>query len=335
MQPRLDGLSGWVRPMFVSSPQGIQRTDSSGRSTGVRGFTLVEMMVVVVIILLLAAVLLPSLRTARVRAMKTASQAQLKGLSNASENYYAAFNAYPGYFTDAQVDSTSAFTGNENFVISLMGLANPDNNPSNAFDPGLGTKVDLDKVGSGPYDKTTGKTYAPFYSAKAEELVVIEQAGGPINTMYDLVDPSSGMPLLMWRLKRTATVPVSASFGAGRLYMTAVTDYVDSPGLKKPGDDELFEQQGESLLNTSVGARLTNLAWAVIDPRSSTISVEPTTTVNDTNDVVNGAYVFISPGPDGIYFSKYDLKEDGTDTTINQRGDLSNFDDVIEVGGTN
>ena len=286
---------------------------------------MVEMMVVVVIILLLAAVLLPSLRNARVRAMKTASQAQLRGLTSACENYYAAFNAYPGYFSDSTVDS-GTLSGNENFVLSLMGRVNKPSSGSASFP----SNVDLTNVGAGPIDDKTGKIHAPYYSAKADELVVIQGTTSGPNDMPELVDTSSGMPLLMWRVSRSPSTPVAASYSGGNLYMTAVAEYVNSSGLKLPDESEVYNQASESLITTTNTNKFDNLAWAVVDPRSSDLSDNNP----NNNDVVNGAYVFISPGVDGIYFSKFDLNEDGSDDAIDDKDDLSLFDDVVEIGGS-
>jgi prepilin-type N-terminal cleavage/methylation domain-containing protein len=317
---------------------------ASRRGADFRGFTLVEMMVVIVIILMLAAILLPSLRTARVRAMKAASQAQITGLSSASENYYAAFNAYPGYLANADlVTVKDDFTMNQNMMVSLMGLvdSNAASTPTTAAHGQSNSptvfgsiKLDISKIGSGPFDRVTGKTYAPFYSAKAEELAVIEgtAAGSDYNSdIPHLVDTSSGMPLLMWRINKSGDHPVSDTLsGKGYLYLDGVSDYVEATALKKMGEDQVFEQKNESLFSSSVTDHLQNLAWAVIDPRSSDVDSNP----NESADVVNGAYVFIAPGPDGIYFSKYNLNSDGTDKKIDKQADLSNFDDVVEVGGT-
>ncbi|QNN24953.1 hypothetical protein HED60_22635 [Planctomycetales bacterium ZRK34] len=308
------------------------------------------MMVVVVIILLLAAVLLPSLRNARVRAMKTASQAQLRGLTSACENYYAAFNAYPGFLANSDlVTVKNDFTMNQNIMISLMGLVNsnasstpatPEHGHPNNPEIFSSIKVDISKIGSGPYDRITAKTHAPFYSAKADELTVIEgtAAGSDDNDdIPHLVDVSSGMPLLMWRVNTGGDHPVSNNLSEdGYLYMDAVSDYVEASAMKKVDESEIYNQADESLITSSNSKHLTNLAWAVIDPRSSNLtnSTEATPKNNEGNDVVNGAYVFISPGVDGIYFSKFDLNEDGSDETIDDKDDLSLFDDVVEIGGS-
>lgn len=60
-----------------------------------KGFTLIELLIVIAIIGILASIVLVSLSTAREKANVTKSVAQLRGINNALQAYYAQTGSYP------------------------------------------------------------------------------------------------------------------------------------------------------------------------------------------------------------------------------------------------
>jgi len=318
------------------------------RSTFPVGFTLVELLVVIIIILMLAAVLMPALSGARRRAQKVASQSQLKNIADACESYAISLRTYPSYFSNTEIDTMGAtgdFTANENFVLALMGQVRHTDDISDSDDEYVPSgssipsnhAIDLSNVGSGPKDQNSKKVYAPFYSAKTDELVAIQgTTSASPNKMMELCDVSSGMPILMWKVNTSTAMepPVGDTFTDGQVSMAANVEYTDAPGLKRSNEDDKFEQANQSLLYSMSDSPLENLAWMLIDKNVSNTSngVNNTGTIDD---IINGAYAFLSPGPDGIYLSQYQLDpDDPNNETISTKQQLSNFDDLVYIGGS-
>ncbi len=108
-------------------------------------FTLVELLVVIGILIILMGLLLPVISHVRIAVYKTDTQNEIDQIASACNQYYATFNAYPGPFSNDQLETNSnrlplffletynntnntfsaptpaLVTGSENLVLGLMG----------------------------------------------------------------------------------------------------------------------------------------------------------------------------------------------------------------------
>jgi prepilin-type N-terminal cleavage/methylation domain-containing protein len=303
------------------------------------GFTLAELIIVMMIIVLLLSILLPALNSARLRAKKVASQAQLTALSTACNSYMLAFSAAPGYIatTDFMYHASfrSTWSGNRNLVVSLLGKVVPTAQATTPLDPhGIlaskygGLKIDQNAVGTGP-QSASGRSYGAFYSPKPNELMTVTGTyEGDANTFPQLVATDSGMPILYARHSQKATATLIADVGRaagnsnGFYYHSEITDSVMAPALSSDGDT--YNQTNNSVLSFDVAGAtdwIGNLAFLVNDPSSSTNLGSPNSL---TNNVPSPNYVLMSAGPDGIYFDKAQIGATKLTTT-----NVSLADDLI------
>jgi prepilin-type N-terminal cleavage/methylation domain-containing protein len=100
------------------------------------GFTLIELFVVMGIIVLLVSILIPTISHIRTSVHQTNTSSRVQALTAAIENYYHAFNAYPGPVADSEIltfggsqkllngnakGNAAQMTGTENLTVGLMG----------------------------------------------------------------------------------------------------------------------------------------------------------------------------------------------------------------------
>lgn len=302
-------------------------------------FTLAELIIVMMIIVLLVAILLPALSSARAKAKKVASQAQMTAIAAAIESYKIALNATPGYIKDAGTTSAlevntvrSGYSSTENLVVSLLGRMSATNVSGSYQVPGVSPSVyvDINGVGSGPIS-SSGATYGSFYSPKPDELVALQntQYGGD-NNVPELVD-SFGMAILYFRGQTsgvTKLVSTNSSRG-GKFLLYTNADYIWSSAIETADGDQK-NQQGDSLICDAGGAAGSNttaennFAWAVANRGLGTTS-GTASSANDGNDVARD-FVLVSAGEDGVYFSK---GANGGSTTISSFDDIDSFDDLV------
>jgi type II secretory pathway pseudopilin PulG len=165
------------------------------------GFTLVELLVVIGIIIILMGILLPVISHMRRAAYIADTQNEISQLSNACNQYYTTFNAYPGPLSNDQIEGigknpallaksslefysssmssnwppyngTFTFTGTENLVLGLMGGIHLDSQTFGlAFAP---TEVGLGPLNLNP--ATPGRTPS-FFPNGSTYLMWCEQSG--------------------------------------------------------------------------------------------------------------------------------------------------------------
>jgi len=306
----------------TAAPQRAARPDPTGRA----GFTLVELLVTIGIIALLLSILLPALNVAINRSQRAASNMQLESVSRAIQAYQMDHGALPGPVAEKTFGNALAnnLSGTENLTLGLLGqlLANG----SGDYSPAAEVNVELDNVGDGPMDVNTGRKWDAYFDPKPEQVYAIEGAAN--QQMPELVDQSSGMPLLYWRVMQGEDndTPVGPWAGFNQVGLRTNQQYLDSSGLTNQ-DGDTFNQTAKSLISPADdGTSEDNLAWLVVDEDLSDLSDN---TANDDNDTINGGYVLVSPGPDGIYFSSDDV--DGA-TALNSVDQRNEFDDIVIVG---
>lgn len=325
-----------------------------------QGFTLIELLVVVAIIVLLIGILLPALNSARNKAKTQASTAELLAIKTACESYRLAFNADPGYFSESDLSNWpppqlwKEITSTENLVLSLLGgmrvgappaLWKPNNATDAARD---GRNIDFNAIGSGPSLKD-GTIYAPFLTVKRGQLTAMTKmydGGEGINLMPELIDTTSGMPILYFRTDPNGLYPVEDwVWGTvdptlrGQYFVQHNRLFTEAQQLTNPDGTTTNQLNSSSLSFNVAGDNIeTNLAWVVADPRTSDItdSDGPNSKVI-RNDRLRGSFTLISPGIDGIYMDvlQWNPTWDKTisDATITDYDDLKKLDDIFMYGG--
>ncbi len=150
-------------------------TGNSQLTTGnySRGFTVLELLVVIGIILVLLGILLPVISKVKTASYSADTQQEVSQLSTAINEYYSIFHAYPGPFTNDQIEAeTSGATsgiplGIANFEIYTDGATNPYGTPSTTPWTVTGTEnlvlgllggLRIDTTGSPP---TNNPVFAP------------------------------------------------------------------------------------------------------------------------------------------------------------------------------
>jgi len=335
----------------------IESTKTTRQPAGGRfAFTLVELMIVIVVILMLVGLLLPALNSARSRAKKVATETYLASLGQASESYKAAFGSYPGYLHDGwqdrgveHKDTMKLISATENALISLMGYAQHESAGQPANHVKLNEHyVDLDKVGRGPR-LADGTMMAPFFNPKKGQVGEVtglkwDPAG---NRIPEFLDPVSGMPLLYFRVYNDAPHPTGywrydRDAGFTELFgsttgITTQASYVRAKELKSP-DGRIVNQADNSLLSVEGGTfndtvASHNFAAFIIDKRFQVYG-ESSRDWNDKGNTINGGYIWVAPGEDGIYFNRFNAGPSGPKEIVNLDV-LEKFDDTVYIGGSN
>lgn len=267
------------------------------------------------------------------------------------------------------------FTSTENALLHLMGgyrLLPPNRSEQEELDYenygdyeirfGSGDNewllgIKLSDIGEGPI--INGKPYAPYYTPGANEVaVVVGQFGAtddaePDNwvRLPDLID-SWGQPIIYMRQVRnsgplvgvpTPTVRPQFLFGSsGSLEYGGMTGYIRSQLLGELATNQVFHASnnpnGSILTHPDPNpGRLATFAQIVRHP-----AFGPPTEPFDTARVVSrGAYVLISAGPDGVFFSASDGPGTRSNPVWNIVDDadygnprvVDDYDDIIFFGG--
>ncbi len=327
-----------------------------------------ELLVVIGIISVLAGILLVAMRGVRVRAKYTQTESTMQSFAAACDSFQMEHGRYPGVvpesaFDDYTTNAPPPITGMENALLDLMGgyrVLSPGQDPQDfdaygrgfpleqIFTASIGSgsdtwrlKVLLPLIGEGPV--INGQPYAPYLTPGVGEFRV---AKGQMDKnsrveccpsfdedcdnkcLPDLLD-GWGQPIIYLRRART-TGPLVAGSGPGQpqFLTTSMMPYTTSTKL-----GELIRDQSVSIFKTSPALNAT-FGQTIRHPAFG----QPDQPWNGT---ARGAYVLISAGPDGIYFSKFDGP--GTPTApqdnIVDHPDFGNpkvvdeYDDIRRFGG--
>ncbi len=292
--------------------------NSTHRTARGRAFSMVELLVVIAIIAVLAGILLVALKGVRERAMATQTRATMQEFSKACDSFQIEHGRYPGIIPEGLLASNHKLSGTENALLDMMGGAVRGDHPNydTSFlppdweqievdpDTPLGKiKVNLSLIGNGP--EINGTPYSPYFTPKGDELVAISgQANVPgqgLETFQlpDLVD-AWGQPIMYLRRTR----PIGPLVGEDnqnsnpQFMFGTMKPYINSGGLGELGRNQQGSEKGSIIF--LAGNDASAIFAQIIRHPSFGVSDESLT------GTARGAYVLISAGKDGVYFSVAD-----------------------------
>ena len=305
-------------------PSQFNDTHRTGRG---RAFSMVELLVVIAIIAVLAGILLVALKGVRERALATQTRATMQEFSKACDSFQIEHGRYPGIVPEGLLAANYTLSGTENAILDMMGGAvrgdHPDYENQTLFPPSdwdeiivdsntpLGQiKVNRSLIGNGP--EINGTPYSPYFTPKGDELAIASgrQAtppGGPIieplHLLPDLVD-AWGQPIIYIRRVRPVGNLVGVDDSTNPQFMLGtMRPYINSVDLGELGRNQVYNAitnpGGSILAGPSLVDPSATFAQIIRHP-SFGAAAEPLT------GTARGAYVLISAGKDGIYFSRQD-----------------------------
>ena len=338
--------------------QSTNRTPSIHR-TRLSGFSLVELMVVISIIAVLVGLLLVALGRVRTAASITRTKNTMHQFAAACDQFQQEYGRYPGVIPEPVLASlpNNPLSTTENALLELMGgyrVLKPgeENIPAikDDYDAYSGTvialgpvwrlKVDVNRIGEGPF--IDGKANGPFLAPdeNAFGLVSGQALGASFNALElpDLLD-DWGQPIIYLRRLRSRGPLVSDDPADLPQFLIAGLDgYLKSTGLGELGQNQDYDiSPGGSILTDSLTNFEKNYAYVLRHPALGS---------SDPNEVMEtstarGAYVLISAGPDGIFFSAQDgpgapgdeITALGGNPDINPDRAVDEYDDIRIFGG--
>jgi type II secretory pathway pseudopilin PulG len=162
-----------------------------------RGFTVVELMIVVGLIVLLIGILLPTISKVRRAGYIADTQQELSQLGAAINEYYSVFHAYPGPFSNDQIDfNATDAAGNSGFLMEIYNSASGYAYPT--------TK---------DWNSVSGTTYPSTYNVTGTENLVLGLLGG-LN--WDNTNPAT--PLLAYKPNEVGLGPLNLNQANPRRY---------------------------------------------------------------------------------------------------------------------
>ena len=296
-------------------PSQFNDTHRTGRG---RAFSMVELLVVIAIIAVLAGILLVALKGVRERAMATQTRATMQEFSKACDSFQIEQGRYPGIIPEGIIAANPEISGTENAILDMMGGVVRGDHPNYlSFIEGDGweeiivdsttplgrIKVNRLLIGNGP--EINGTPYSPYFTPKGNELVVVPGQARPIggpdigspHRLPDLVD-AWRMPIIYLRRVRPLGNLAGIDGSTNPQFMLGATKpYINSGGLGELDRSQTDADKG-SILKLAADPSAT-LAQIIRHP-SFGAPAEPLT------GTARGAYVLISAGKDGVYFSVAD-----------------------------
>ncbi len=308
-----------------------------------RGFTMTELLVVIGVIALLAGILLAAMGTVRQRAMATQTQSTMTEFSKACDTFQLEHGRYPGaipenVIADASIGPIPPISSTENALLDLMGgyrVMGPTTGTPADWDTDflcnppivchiLGTweiRADRNRLGEGPL--LSGRPYSPYFTPKESQLGIAKgQLPTTSSELPDLLD-AWGQPIIFVRRARPSgplawldTSGVPPSGVQPQFYTQGMLPYTTSTALGEFGKDQMVL----SILNAGGQMRQeATFAQILRHPSFGTYGGGPGQAMDRAQaGTAQGAYVLISAGPDGVYFSR----QDGPGTTDSPVGNI-------------
>ncbi|MEE9130354.1 MAG: type II secretion system protein [Phycisphaerales bacterium] len=320
-------------------------THRTGRG---RAFSMIELLVVIAIIAVLAGILLVALKGVRERALATQTRATMQEFSKACDSFEIEHGSYPGIIPEGLLapDGNHKLSGTENALLHMMGGAVRGDHPDyqTSFPPPDWTeivvddntplgqiKVNLSLIGNGP--EINGTPYSPYFTPKGDELVAIKgQANEPGQTpetfqLPDLVD-AWGQPIIYLRRSR----PIGPLVGEPndevkpQFMLGPMRSYINADILGELGQSQFRPGKG-SILKLAADESEVNALLAQIIRHPSFGESD-----DSINGTARGAYVLISAGKDGVYFSVADGPGTPLSPIFGGGPDSLDFDNFMELG---
>jgi type II secretory pathway pseudopilin PulG len=320
---------------------------------------MVELIIVVGIIALLTAIVVPVTKNVIAAGQRAASTAQLRNIEMAIIQYQQTFKAAPGFFREEEFEGSNNFTSTENLVLSLIGGAKDVNDDfgrrasgvpdMNAIKGGQTVKynVDLEDLGKGPVNALNGRSYGAFYAYTPEELGTVQRLNGPNNNMPELLDTSTGMPILYYRFRKAEpgqALVVDQFSNQRRRVAVDCNNYYIAEDLQSATGEEYPNDAEVSMIHPNVSERENNFARIFRDnklsePLKNHINSDSVShddpNVAGSGNVISGDFALVSPGPDKVYFNKLlnrYLIPGRDNESYNPQDSL---DDIVMIGGAN
>ena len=336
--------------------------------TRISGFSLVELMVVISIITVLVGLLLVALGRVRTAASITRTKNTMQQFAAACDQFQQEYGRYPGVIPEPVLSGlpNNPISTTENALLELMGgyrVLKPGEASIPAikddYDAYTGTiismgatgwqlKIDPDRIGEGPF--IDGKANGPFLAPDENAFGIVsgQAIGATFNALElpDLLD-DWGQPIIYLRRLRSRGPLVSEDPNDFPQFLIAGLDgYLKSgqstiyPGLGALGQNQIYESSnnpGGSILTDSISDYPLNYAYVL---RHAALGSSDPSDVMETS-TARGAYVLISAGPDGIFFSAQDgpgapgdeVTELGGNPDINPDRAVDEYDDIRIFGG--
>ncbi len=327
-----------------------------------RGFTMTELIVVIGVIVVLAGILLAAMGGVRRKAMATTTVSTMTEFSKACDTFQLEHGRYPGALPENVIAEAPAspplLSSTENALWDLMGgyrimgptTATPadwdtdfDCDPPRVicheFSGGdWEIRVIINRLGEGPL--LFGKPYSPYFTPSASQVGAAQgQATSYPHQLPDLLD-AWGQPIIFLRRARPSgplvavdTDGLPSSGVQPQFYTKGMLPYTSATNLGELGRD----QKVLSILNTATNPNAT-FAQILRHPSLGNFGTEAYAQAG----TAQGAYILISAGPDGVYFSRKDgpgTPEMPVDDIVEGNADYQNpaivkeYDDIRIFGG--
>ncbi|MCZ6836352.1 MAG: prepilin-type N-terminal cleavage/methylation domain-containing protein [Planctomycetota bacterium] len=322
----------------MTSTQQIRSLQSRRETARHSGFSLVELMVVVSIIAVLVGLLLVALGKVRGTANITKTKNTMREFSAACDQFEQEFGRYPGPIPETVLATytggPSPISSTENAILDLMGgyrVQRPSDGGTSAQDDydaynalsgtstisfgstGWSLAVNIARIGEGPV--IDGKASGPFFTPDEQSFANVAGQvfpggafGGTPPELPDLLD-AWGQPIIYMRRQRTRGPLVSEDPDERPQFLIAgLSPYLQTPeGIGALGFDQVYSVAGNSrgsILSSNLGLDSEfNYAYILRHPGLGSFYDRDKMMSSST---AQGAYVLISAGPDGIYFSAED-----------------------------